>query len=125
MLSGAERSFQHTQAALAPEQKMFLSRRELRIFETLYQGLKNYPGWRMQNIFNERTREHYAIYVQCATELALASNRKHTLINVANHEAGHAVVIAAVHWKIGEAVIKKIMHTAVTVDMCKLRDTRN
>lgn len=107
MLSGAERSFQQTRPDLAPEKKkMFLSRRELRIFETLYQGLKHYPGWRMQNIFNDRTREHYAIYEQCATELALAANRKRTLINVANHEAGHAVVMAAVHWKIGEAVLE-------------------
>ncbi len=86
-------------------QAVFLNRKELFAFEKLYQALKSYPGFRMENIFNYQTREHYSIKIQCANLLHKELHKNNPRLNVAIHEAGHAIVMTATYAEVGEAVI--------------------
>lgn len=83
----------------------FLTRRELRLFEDMYQALKVFPGFRMANVFCYETREYFGVHRQCARKIQKELGSKGSKLNVAAHEAGHAIVITGTHRRIKEAVI--------------------
>lgn len=83
-----------------------LSNREYKSFETVYMGFRNHPFWRMENIFVDETREHYELCEQVAKVFSgLFRSCKTNRLEVAAHEAGHAIVIAGTYGAIDEAVI--------------------
>lgn len=78
-------------------QAKFLKDKELKTFEALYQNLKIFPGFKMNNVYTYRTREEYAIREQVPA--VIWQEFKHSnpgKLNLAIHEAGHAIVMSAV-----------------------------
>lgn len=83
-----------------------LNNRELKAFNRFYETLKEFPDFKFQNIFNSQTREYYSIKSLCSNLLHKELGRSKLIrLNVSIHEAGHAVAMAATHWKVGEAVL--------------------
>ena len=82
---------------------LLLNNREYQQFETAYQNLRTHPEWKMENIFFESSAEHEA-FKRCS-RLFYTRSSKPNRLNLAAHEAGHAVVMAAVHARVAEAKI--------------------
>ncbi len=79
-----------------------LNNLERKYFEEIYQCLKDYPLWDMENIFNGKTpeRDEFKTF-----PLRFYVRDKNTRLSVAAHEAGHAIVAAATYKFIDEVVI--------------------
>lgn len=81
-----------------------LSSSERKAFEREYQWLSNFPLWKMENVFVKETFERN----QCMKNLCRSfytSGAKLNRLDVAAHEAGHAIVMAATYGRVGEAAI--------------------
>lgn len=91
-------------------QAVFLTRKELIAFESLYQALKKYPGFKMENVFTYRTREYYAVSKQAADAIWRNFSGKSSKLLIAIHEAGHAVTMAAIREEIAVVEIFKEPH---------------
>ena len=79
-----------------------LNNLELKYFEEIYQCLRNFPEWEMENVFIEKTREHNECRV---FPLKFYVRDKNTRLSVAAHEAGHAIAMIATHGSVDTAVI--------------------
>lgn len=80
-----------------------LNNREYQQFENAYQNLQVHPEWKMENIFFAGLAEHEAF--KGCSRLFYTGTREQNRLNVATHEAGHAIVMAAVHARVAEAKI--------------------
>ncbi len=82
---------------------LLLNNREFQRFETTYQNLQAHPEWKMENIFYKKSDEREE-FKRCS-RLFYTRTSKLNRLNVATHEAGHAIVMAATHKRIAEAKI--------------------
>ena len=82
---------------------LLLNNREFQQFETTYQNLKVHPEWKMENIFFAGLAEREAF--KWCSRLFYTGTRKRNRLNIATHEAGHCIVMAAVHARVAEAKI--------------------
>src|SRR5690349_21377318 len=83
----------------------FLTNRQLEDYEYFYHTAKAQPEFYMQNIFNGATSERHCVYDETARILFKQHGRRGAKLNVAIHEAGHAVVYAATRTNIDSAKV--------------------
>lgn len=73
---------------------ILLNNREFKEFEIVYQSLKGYPDWRMENIFHSKSRE-YDEFKTCGRLFYVRIKQNRLML--ASHESAHAVVFSATY----------------------------
>ncbi|MBK7353485.1 MAG: hypothetical protein IPI97_01770 [Nitrosomonas sp.] len=81
---------------------ILLSGYERKQFEYVYESLRMYPDWQMENIFVEDSSERKE-FEKC--NQLFYTRAKQIRLTVACHEAGHCVVLAACRVRVGSAKI--------------------
>lgn len=82
---------------------ILLNNREYKEFEDEFKWVTGHPNWRIENIFTYGTFE--TLNVMNKPGYIFTGKNKPSRRNIAAHEAGHAVVMAASHGVVGKAVI--------------------
>lgn len=80
-----------------------LNNLECKAFEDEFQWVTAHNDWRIENIFT--CGAFKMLNVMGNSRLIFTGKNKLSRLNIAAHEAGHAIVMAAAHGVVGEAVI--------------------
>lgn len=80
-----------------------LNKREREVFENDYQWLSNFPGWKMENVFTLETFESREL--DKFSRLIFTGKNRLSRLNIAAHEAGHAIALAATYHSVDSAAI--------------------